>query len=528
MNSYSLLFCFFGGTLISALLLLFLIKDKVVALKLKLKNFKHPLITIICEGLLFLVCIISSLYFIDSVLYLNSLNVISLIISYISGVSFVIFIIILLSLNWGKIELLFLILMIPFGLLYMFTLFPDFVPDETAHFMKAFLTSTFNFSSTNEGFTYGDYVSQKITDIHMLLNEFYIEPNIELNVPFVEACSYNFVGYLVPAIALLIGRLLHFSIYLSYYFARMANFVLFLYFGYKAIQITPKCKWIFLVLYFNPMMIQQGMSISVDVFVNSLCIFAIAYFLKLYFAESLNNKDIVIVFSLISGILVVKYAYLPIFGCYLILLPKIFKMNKINWIVFGLGAVVAVLLFYLSLSAGSGSTNIPAQKAYIETAGVNVKEQLSLLLHYPGRVFLVLFETMKVRFENYLQTFCGRLGWLNIYINYFSFLLYYILMFFVIFIDNARLKIADRAWLFFISGVSVAIIIIGMYLTWTGVGAIVADGVQGRYFIPIAFLLLISISNSLFSKIKHSDIIVIASIIVINFPVLFDIIKFYN
>ena len=101
-------------------------------------------------------------------------------------------------------------------------------------------------------------------------------------------------------------------------------------------------------------------------------------------------------------------------------------------------------------------------------------------------------------------------------------------MFFVIFIDNARLKIADRAWLFFISGVSVAIIIIGMYLTWTGVGAIVADGVQGRYFIPIAFLLLISISNSLFSKIKHSDIIVIASIIVINFPVLFDIIKFYN
>ena len=65
--------------------------------------------------------------------------------------------------------------------------------------------------------------------------------------------------------------------------------------------------------------------------------------------------------------------------------------------------------------------------------------------------------------------------------------MYYILAFFATFMDSSQMKTAARAWSFLISGISVAIIIIGMFLTWTGVGAIVAEGVQGRYFIPIVF-----------------------------------------
>ena len=52
----------------------------------------------------------------------------------------------------------------------------------------------------------------------------------------------------------------------------------------------------------------------------------------------------------------------------------------------------------------------------------------------------------------------------------------------------------QKIWNFLIV-VGTALLIIGaMYISWTGVGAEVVEGVQGRYFIPLLPLLLLCVS----------------------------------
>ena len=518
------------GTLVILLIFVagmkMLIKQK--QFKLDEQAIKHPFLLVFIEWLISMIFIFSLLRCLDSLFYTYSYHFFEFILSGLSGLVLIAYVILLLIEYKNKIEMLFLIVMIPLGILFMFFIFPDYVPDEQSHFMRAFSTSTFDFSGTYEGYIYGDYAVKKITDIHTLLNEFYLGADTTLNVPYYEACSYSFVTYLIPSIVLLICRLLHFSIYLSYYCARMSNFFVFLFFGYQAIRIIPKCKWILFVVYFNPVMIQQGMSLSSDVIVNSLCIFSIAYCFYLYKKQSISSADIVIVFALIAGIAIIKYAYLPVFGCYFLLFPNLIKMSKRNWGLFIICGILAGVFFYISILIKGEIQPIPVQKVYFEQEGVNSEEQLSLLLEYPGRILLILKDTINAKLSFYIDTFCGRLGWLDIFVNQISQKIYFSLLFFATFLESSDSKPIHRIWIFFIGILTSILLIIGLLLTWTGVGKLVVEGVQGRYFIPVVILFLIAISNSLLKKFKYKQLIIISAILLVNFGALFDLMQYWS
>lgn len=514
---------------ISFALILFLLKDKRLRdFKIKIKEIKRPFLLIVSEWLFSLCLIVSLIISIDSISYYKEINITASALTIVSG-CLTICIIFIICKFYNKVENIFLAIMIPIGLGYMFCIFPDFVPDEQAHFMKAFLTSTFDFSGTYEGYMYGDYAVKKITDFHTLLSEFYVGENTQLTVYFDQACSYNFLVYIIPAMGLLIGRLLHLSIYFCYYIGRMLNFFVFLYFGYKSIQITPKCKWLFFTFYFNPMMIQQGMSFSSDVIVNSLCVMAVAYFLYLYYKPAVEEIDVVIVLSLLAGILVAKYAFLPVFCVYFIIFPKLFRMSKRCWIIFAVGIVVAFGLFGGSLLINSGIDPVPAQKVYFEQAGVNSSEQLKFILNNPLHLCRVYYKTLITYLPAYLQSFVSYLGWLDIVINPFSFFGWYILILFVSSTESSGLSGISRMWSIIAGFLVCMFIVLGLYLTWTGVGGEVALGVQGRYFVPAALLFLLAFSNDILKSLNRiKPALIIASVVVLNIPVLFDLMSYFS
>src|SRR5699024_6071330 len=141
---------------------------------------------------------------------------------------------------------------------------------------------------------------------------------------------------------LLITRLLGLSIYLGFYGGRMVNLMIFIIVGYNIIKMVPFGKWIFFVYFFNPMLLQQSMSFSADSIINSTCLLAIAYFLKLRFSEDkIRNKDIIVVFTLIGITLLSKYVYLPIYGIYFLLFDKLLKMDARQW---GLCLIFIILI----------------------------------------------------------------------------------------------------------------------------------------------------------------------------------------
>ena len=391
--------------------------QKIEELKRTIQLVKHPLYLFVIEFVLTLFSIISFLFVIDAIFYHNTISFIAIVFFVIVTACTLVYVLELILQYRNKPEKMFLTLMIPIGLAFMFCMLPDFVPDEQSHFMKAFLTSTFDCSGSYEGYMYGDYAIKKITDYHTLLSEFYIEKDTSLTLYFDSACSYNFLIYIIPATGLFVGRLLHLSIYTCYYIGRMLNFFVFLYLGYKAIQISPKCKWLFFIFYFNPMIIQQGISYSADVVTNGFCILSVAYFLYLYDKQDICEKDVVIVMGLITGVTVSKYAYLPLFGIYFALIPKLLHMPKKCWLYLAGGAVFALLIFGLSLWINAGVESAPGQKVYLEQAGVNPSEQLQLLFADPLRIFHMYYSTFVTYIAYYIRSFVSHLGWLDIMIN---------------------------------------------------------------------------------------------------------------
>ena len=514
--------------LISGVVCFILVKTKSEVIRAMINKVKHFVSLFLIEWSLILCSIISLLYVVDALFYYKTINWGATLIFVSVASCALVYIFILILQYWDSPEKMFLILMLPIGIAFMFCMFPDFVPDEQSHFMKAFLTSTFDFSGSYDGYMFGDYAIKKITNVHSLLNEFYIEKNTNLTLYFDSACSYNFLIYIIPAIGLFVGRLLHLSIYICYYIGRMMNFFVFIYLGYKAIQITPKCKWMFLIFYFNPMIIQQGISYSADVVTNGFCILSVAYFLYLYNKPSIVEKDVIIVMGLITCVAVSKYAYLPLFGIYFALIPKLVRMSKRCWFYFSAGAVFALLIFGMSLWINSGIEAVPGQSVYLEQAGVNSSEQLHLLLTDPLRICHMYYSTFITYIGYYIKSFVSHLGWLDIMINPFSFFGWYLLAVFGVFTESSGLSKANR--LSFIAfGLLIAMaVVLGLFLNWTGVGVLIAQGVQGRYFIPAALLFLIAFANDFLKNIKHKPFVISSMVLLINIPVLLDILTYFS
>ena len=122
------------------------------------------------------------------------------------------------------------------------------------------------------------------------------------------------------------------------------------------------------------------------------------------------------------------------------------------------------------------------------------------------------------------MSFNGRsLGWLNINVFSLPVIFYSVLLVSTIWIgkNEKDLKLKQKILLISIFLVIVALIFTGLYLTYTEVGAEIILGVQGRYFIPIVLLILLSlISKDKFIEYKHSTIVYIVLLMCINISAL--------
>ena len=342
--------------------------------------------------------------------------------------------------NKNDLSKLFIIIMIPIGLTFLMCMLPDYVPDEQAHFQRAYQVSWFHLSTGIHGMIDSDYAIMKFSDYKNIFSYININPNPTYKM-YHEACTYNFICYILPAIVLAISRVLHFSLYLSYYLGRMANLILYIVLISYAIKITPKCKKIFFVLGFNPMFIHLAASYSADVLVTCISVLSIAYFLYLFEKAEISKKDIVIVMTMIFIIAMTKYVYLPVFGIYFAIIPKLLKMPKINWIVLVICAIVGCAYIYVSLKLNTNTEVIASQKEYYEAANVDGTRQLEFLLSDKLNILRVLKVTFVTKIFYYFDNFINRLGWLTIFINKFSFVFYYVILVLALFVEDAKLNI---------------------------------------------------------------------------------------
>lgn len=427
--------------------------------------------------------------------------------------------------NKNDLSKLFIIIMIPVGLTFLMCMLPDYVPDEQAHFQRAYQVSWFHLNTGIHVSIDSDYTFARFSNYKNIFSYININPNPTYKM-YHEACAYNFTCYIIPAMVLAVCRILHFSLYLSYYLGRMANLILYIVLISYAIKITPKCKKIFFVLGFNPMFIHLAASYSADVLVTSISVLSIAYFLYLFEKAEISKKDVIIVLTMIFIIAMTKYVYLPVFGIYFAIIPKLLKMPKINWIVLVVCAIVGCAYIYVSLKLNTNTEVIASQKEYYEAANVDGARQLEFLLSDKLNILRVLKATFVTKIFYYFDNFINRLGWLTIFINKFSFVFYYVILVLAPFVESAKLNIKNRIWFVVIGGIISILVVMGLYLYFTPVGWLTSEGVQGRYFIPCAALFLVALSNGLLKKFDN-NLLFAVSVFVINILVANDILMFF-
>lgn len=435
----------------------------------------------------------------------------------IGGVALLVYFIFLFAKLREKLELLFVILVIPLGLLFVLFMLPTQVPDELTHIYRLFDF----FSNGIDVFVplavYDGHVSGYSNYWELLSQDTNYSAGVTIDS---VASSYSSLLYLVPSIGTFIGQALGLNIYLSIIIARSLNLLLFVVCGYLLIKKLPVGKTILFVYLLNPLLLQQQASCSADVLVNIVSLAFIVAFVYIYVKkEALTKIDIAILVGLLILLMVCKYIYLVLALVLLAFLPRIKSKKKRVGIIVAMGLLFSIAVFVV-LSIGSNVGTISA---------------MVLLILDPVELIKVYWKTFEVQTLFYLQSFSGGiLGSLNIVAPH-VWILYLGMLLTTVFVTCVReeysLSRVPR-FLFIVTGIILAIILPLTFRAWGMEIDHIYDylqGAQGRYYIPVVILFLLAAfkgKQAIFDK--KADIIYSVLIIgVVVFDILYVVRFFY-
>jgi uncharacterized membrane protein len=428
----------------------------------------------------------------------------------------------------NKIENLFLIIAIPIGIFYTFAIMPFEVPDSQFHYVSAYNLTIGNINQKSafvpkimsENFY---SVSQSYKDYSTLVQLPYDNND---NVSF-DRATYNFLDYLPASCGIFIAKLFNLSPYLGAYLAKFMTFLTYLIFGFIILKIIPFAKKIMMVYIMSPIFLQQATSFSIDAMINFSALYFISKILNLKFQKKkISYFDIIFLCLSLIFCSIQKSIYLPLGLLVLLLKEKInIKSNyKLKHFTFMCGFIVLSIImfnFFLNSQVSLNSIN----NGFL-SYGQYFKSD-------PFKFFLILLNTIITFFNSYIiEASIGVLGWSSIHLPETLSCLYLLTFLIGVFSEeNIKEKFSKNAkFCIFNCFLIISILIFfALYYTWSPLGSLVILGVQGRYFIPINFLIVLLILNSkkYVLQLKNSNIIICLLIIGINCFTLIHLINLF-
>ena len=360
------------------------------------------------------------------------------------------------------------VVMLIFGLGYMYVFPAMSAPDEIAHFISAYKISnkmlgkqatvkdghviiraqdlwiedvdgeyTFDKSKSEEEKvlipeegSHGKIISSKLEETSYKV--FYAEGNIRGADNYISFSGQNYEKaqslhapvntipsvYFLPATGITVARIMGLnSIYLVL-FGRMANLILFILFGTLGIYFLPKFKEFIFLVSLLPTTIELAASYSYDAVMISSMIFFVSYvFFLAHEKEEFDIKDLVII-SLIAGlVLPCKMVYFPmLLMLFSIPLYKFKfrgkvdgKIKKENIAFFLASAVVVLLSWVFAMYLVNRSTVVgysTSNTSSLEWAGEE-SYTIGYLLHNKLKAVKLFYNTLLLQLEYYHKTMFG-------------------------------------------------------------------------------------------------------------------------
>ena len=292
--------------------------------------------------------------------------------------------------------------------------------------------------------------------------------------------------YIPQAVGIILGRLLGYPPIAGLYMGRFFNLLAWLGLMYLAIRVAPAGKWVFLLLALTPTSLFQSSSLSADVMTNGLSFLLIALFLRYAYGGG-GRKYILPGIFILSWLVAVSKLYFFLVFLFLLVPGERFRNRKTYWAVFSLLVATTALIV-----SGWGYL---VRNLYVPfRAGISPKEQLAYVLQHPAGFLLSCGKTLLADGAYYVRSFAGRLGHFSLYLPSWVIGVHVAVLILVSWAGDdsgISVRLRGKAVMAGVFAVGALCILGGQYLTGSLVGAAMISGVQGRYFIPFAPLLLL-------------------------------------
>jgi uncharacterized membrane protein len=435
-----------------------------------------------------------------------------------------------LALGGEKHAYVFLVLCIIFGLAWTFLIPPFQLPDEDAHFFRAWSVSDGKlFIKAVKGpdgkLAAGEYQPADVVELpdemgaHMVrrnpFNKYDFrgfwkfmgrlcaaKPDYSQRV-FADTSAemYSPVPYLPQVAGIVACRALGAGPLVCYYAARILVMLAYALLVFLAVKVTPVAKNLFVVVGLLPMSVALSVSVGADAVSNGVTFLFTAYMLRLSLTDRglpLTRGNLAAVFGLLAVVALLKQPYLLLALLVLAVPAERFGKRSTRYVF-----VASALLFTLAVSA---AWNIPAiifAAAHAQAAGPSLigdpAGQVGFILTHPLGYLTALYNGIfhyPLQGRGLWRQFLGLLGWLDLVFPafFYDLLGLFLLAQFLFSQGLPRIPAGGRAVLFFTSLAALAGVATAMYLV-NPVGSDTVTGLQGRYFTPVAPLALVSLSN---------------------------------
>ncbi len=307
---------------------------------------------------------------------------------------------------------------------------------------------------------------------------------------YLGAALYSPLQYLPHSFGIMIGKIFNLGPFFLLMLGRLCNLLAYAFMTAFGLKILPKNKLFAMLVLLSPVMLVGASTFSADGFTYASIFLFVAYILKLMNSKKvLTIKDISILSILILFISTCKIVYLPIVLLVLLIPKKCFKTNRNNILFKTLSVIVGFLV---------GIVWFKTATSFLGTVSNASSDQISFIItHLIDYVFITIrtyFENFNVYAENLF--FGEQLYHSQLKVYSILSIIYLILIFMTLFNEKSKMTISNKIKVLITVLIFIILILIGTALyvqftsEWAGVGNLFITGIQGRYFIPICFLLI--------------------------------------
>lgn len=443
------------------------------------------------------------------------------------------------DINNLKPEYIFLVLGLVFGLLFVYANPPFHSNDEDRHFYLAYDYANGNIEPTVQNNKSGLVLPQNLYVFSAETQGLYNTPDRKVSRKYVETNSkvplsedkkifyeattlgISPVSYIGPILGISLGQAIDDNPFSILWAGRIGSLLLYIITMFFAIRIIPIHKLAFMLIILSPMALYQATSITHDAPLLIFTFLYIAIVMKYLFSEDkIDWNNIIILFLIAVLIRFVKDGYILIPFVALIIPISKFKQKNIYFTMIFLLFISNYVYDYTWVNYFA-SIPLPPFKSFQSDFQFGISNPISEFISNPIHYTYILFMNVLVQGKEWIWGVFGRFGYSYTILGKVVITIYALFLFTVALLDiNKKYDFTkyQRYFLVIIAVLSSFMIIAGFYFKASPQGAKLVFGLQGRYFLPILPLFILSLSNI---SVKKAEFLEYKNLIVGLFLVIF-------